>query len=72
MLHNFPDKVSNLTQFAFSASFSANEAALDGQEFIGKAGPAIIMDCIFIILSGFNLMAMVIKGPVIKEPLIKS
>ena len=32
---------------------------LYGQEFIGTAGMAIIMDCIFIILSGFYLIAMV-------------
>jgi hypothetical protein len=32
---------------------------LYGQEFIGKAGMAIIMDCIFIILAGFYLIAMV-------------
>ena len=29
MPQNFPDKLSNLTQFAFSANFSANEAPLD-------------------------------------------
>jgi hypothetical protein len=32
---------------------------LYGQEFIGTAGMAIIMDCIFIILAGFYLIAMV-------------
>ena len=34
---------------------------LYGQEFIGTAGMAIVMDCIFIILAGFYLIAMVIK-----------
>jgi hypothetical protein len=39
---------------------------LYGQEFMGKAGIAIIMDCIFIILAGFYLIAMVIKEPLIE------
>jgi hypothetical protein len=34
---------------------------LYGQEFIAKVGMAIIMDCIFIILSGFYLIAMFLK-----------
>jgi hypothetical protein len=40
---------------------------LYGQEFIGKAGMAIIIDCIFIILAGSYLIAMVIKEPLIKS-----
>ena len=35
------------------------DIGISGQEFIGTAGMAIIMDCIFIILSGFYLIAMV-------------
>ncbi|MFT5114981.1 MAG: hypothetical protein ACI8P9_004324 [Parasphingorhabdus sp.] len=40
---------------------------LYGQAFLGTAGMAIIMDCIFIILSGFYLIAIVIKGPIIDK-----
>lgn len=43
---------------AFSKVIFVSLVLLYGQEFLGKAGPAIVMDCVVIILSGVYLLAV--------------
>ena len=46
---------------AFSKVVFVSLMLLYGQEFMNQARMAIIMDCIFIILAGFYLIAMLMK-----------
>jgi hypothetical protein len=64
------NRVFSISIVAFSKVIFVSLMLLYGQEFVGKAGMAIIMDCIFIILSGFYLIAMVImqKNSLIEVP----
>lgn len=43
---------------AFSKVIFVSLVLLYGQEFLGKVGPAIVMDCVVIILSGVYLLAV--------------
>ena len=60
------NRIFSISIVAFSKVVFVSLMLLYGQEFMGKAGMAIIMDCIFIILAGFYLIAMVIKEPLIE------
>jgi hypothetical protein len=55
------NRIFSISIVAFSKIIFVSLMLLYGQEFIGKAGMAITMDCIFIILSGFYLIAMIMK-----------
>ena len=57
---NEKNRTFSLSIAAFSKVIFVSLMLLYGQEFIGKAGMAIIMDCIFIILSGLYLIAILI------------
>ena len=60
------NRIFSISIVAFSKVVFVSLMLLYGQEFIGKAGMAIIFDCVFIILAGFYLIAMVIKEPLIE------
>ncbi len=53
------DRIFSTSIVAFSKVVFVSLMLLHGQEFMGTAGIAIIMDCIFIILAVFYLIAMV-------------
>jgi hypothetical protein len=55
------NRIFSISIVAFSKVIFVSLMLLYGQEFVGKAGMEIVMDCIFIILSGFYLIAMVMK-----------
>jgi hypothetical protein len=55
------NRIFSIAIVAFSKVVFVSLILLYGQEFIGKVGMAVIMDCVFIILSGFYLIAMVTK-----------
>ena len=59
-------RIFSISIVAFSKLVFVSLMLLYGQEFMGKAGMAIIIDCIFITLAGFYLIAMVIKEPLIE------
>ena len=52
------NRIFSISIVAFSKIVFVSLMLLYGQEFMGKAGTAIIMDCILIILSGFYLIAI--------------
>ena len=52
------NRIFSISIVAFSKVVFVSLVLLYGQEFIGRAGMAIIVDCIFIILSGFYLITM--------------
>ena len=53
------NRIFSISIVALSKVVFVSLILLYGQAFIGKVGLAIMMDCIFIILSGFYLIAMV-------------
>ena len=53
------NRIFSISIVAFSKAVFVSLMLLYGQEYIGKALMAITMDCIFIILSGFYLIVMV-------------
>ena len=55
------NRIFSISIVAFSKAIFVSLMLLYGQEFLGKAGMAIIMDCVFITLSGFYLIAIVMK-----------
>jgi hypothetical protein len=55
------NRIFSISIVAFSKVVFVSLMLLYGQEFLGKAGMAIIMDCIFIIFSGLYLIAMFTK-----------
>jgi hypothetical protein len=52
------NRVFSISVAAFSKVVFVSLVLLDGQEFLGKAGPAIAMDCVVIILSVVYLFAV--------------
>jgi len=52
------DRVFSITIAVFSKIVFVSLVLLYGQEFLGKATPAIVMDCVVIILSGVYLFAV--------------
>ena len=52
------NRVFSISVAAFSKVVFVSLVLLYGQEFLGKAGPAIAMDCVVIILSGVYLFAV--------------
>ncbi len=52
------NRVFSISVAAFSKVIFVSLVLLYGQEFLGKAGPAIAMDCVVIILSGVYLFAV--------------
>ena len=55
---NQKHRVFSISVAAFSKVVFVVLVLLYGQEFLGKAAPAIVMDCVVIILSGLYLFAM--------------
>jgi len=55
------NRVFSISVAAFSKVVFVSLVLLYGQEFLGKAGPAIAMDCVVIILSGVYLVAVRIQ-----------
>ena len=52
------NRVFSISVAAFSKAVFVSLVLFYGQEFLGKAAPAIAMDCAVIILSGFYLVAV--------------
>ena len=52
------NRVFSISVAAFSKVVFVSLVLLYGREFLGKAGPAIAMDCVVIILSGVYLFAV--------------
>jgi hypothetical protein len=57
------NRVLSISVAAFSKVVFVSLVLLYGQEFLGKAGPAIAMDCVVIILSGVYLFAVLMQRP---------
>lgn len=57
------NRVFSISVAAFSKVVFVSLVLLYGQEFLGKAGPAIVMDCVVIILSGVYLFAVRMQRP---------
>lgn len=57
------DRVFSITIAVFSKIVFVSLVLLYGQEFLGKATPAIVMDCVVIILSGVYLFAVCMQRP---------
>jgi hypothetical protein len=53
--------VFSISVAAFSKVIFVSLVLIYGQEFLGKAGPAIAMDCITIALSALYLVALRVK-----------
>ena len=52
------DRVLSISVAGFSKVVFVSLVLFYGREFLGKAAPAIIMDCAVIILTGFYLVAV--------------
>ncbi len=57
-------RVFSISVAAFSKVVFVSLVLLYGQEFLGKAAPAIAMDCVVIILSGVYLFTVILKRPI--------
>ena len=57
------NRVFSISVAAFSKVVFVSLVLLYGREFLGKAGPAIAMDCVVIMLSGVYLFAMRMQRP---------
>jgi len=57
------NRVFSLSVAAFSKVVFVSLVLLYGQGFLGKAGPAIAMDCVVILLSGIYLLALRMQRP---------
>jgi hypothetical protein len=57
------NRVFSISVAAFSKVVFVSLVLLYGQEFLGKAGSAIAMDCVVIILSGVYLFAVRMQRP---------
>ncbi len=57
------NRVFSISVAAFSKVVFVSLVLLYGQEFLGKAAPAIAMDCVVIFLSGVYLFAVRIQRP---------
>ena len=57
------NRVFSISIAAFSKVVFVSLVLLYGQEFLGKAAPAIAMDCVVIILSGVYLFAVRMQLP---------
>ena len=57
------NRVLSISVAAFSKVVFVSLVLLYGQEFLGKAAPAIAMDCVVIILSGVYLFAVRMQRP---------
>jgi hypothetical protein len=58
---NDKSRVFSISVAAFSKVIFVSLVLIYGQEFLGKAGPAIAMDCITIALSALYLVALRVK-----------
>lgn len=59
--YSVQNRIFSISIVALSKVIFVSLILLYGQAFIGKVGMAIIMDCIFITLSGYYLIAIVMK-----------
>ena len=57
------NRVLSISVAAFSKVVFVSLVLLYGQEFLGKAAPTIVMDCVVIILSGLYLFAVRMQQP---------